>query len=723
MKAWLVLVVLIVEILCDGFSDQVFKTLFIGEGNACYRTFNKTHEFGCQANRENQNGLIVRIDKFEDFENLNNCWKSSYPEYSGKFWALLPANLIRRDTISLLKSSECLAGLVLYDSGSSKTETIAASHDADCPNAASDYYFQNKKEAFCERKLNSRGSITRDGLMRIDWRIQMVFIDNSTDLDLIAKCHSMFNIPKKDGSSGYPYCGMSFRLANMAAGNSEICYRRGKNDAKLFQMNIDSGDAPQICGAMHSDNIFAFPTPIPTSPSNETVISSKYMMVTSRMDSFGMIPEVSVGEVSVLTSIISVIAAARSMGNQIEKWQKASSESNRNVFFAFFNGESLDYIGSGAAAYQMEKGIFPQKVRSSNTDRTHIHPIHVDELDYILEVQQVGVSSGRKYYVHVDGERYIQNKTETDTIFDRIERGFQSYGFDLVKPSGSESRVPPASWHSFAKADSKAQSLLLAPFKEEYEYQRINSMLDKHKWTIDEKEKAVQEIEAVATSILAASAHYIGLKTDDVVAKVDKQLVTTLFDCLITSNFWFDCDFMKKLDGGRYHKLFNSYGFNEKSTYISMETHTAFPIVLHWLTIFALGSDKETLNVKSEKSCSHLGQFQAVQMYTYTWQPNPYTGNYSCLKSAILKKVMVSPAVDPNTPEEEMNTRYSTWMESVYIIESVNLYLMEDQSFEYTMIIIAVISALLSIFAVGRCSEATFIVDEGEPAAEGGEPL
>lgn len=88
-------------------------------------------------------------------------------------------------------------------------------------------------------------------------------------------------------------------------------------------------------------------------------------------------------------------------------------------------------------------------------------------------------------------------------------------------------------------------------------------------------------------------------------------------------------------------------------------------------------------------------------MYTYTWQPNPYTGNFSCLKSAIVKKVMVSPAVDSQTPEEEMNTRYSTWMESVYIIESVNLYLMEDASFEYTMILIAVISALLSIFAVG----------------------
>lgn len=152
--------------------------------------------------------------------------------------------MIRRDTISQLKSSKCLSGIVLYNSGESihpGDESTAASHDAECPNAASDYYLQDKNEEYCERKINSRGAITRDGLMKIDWRIQMVFIDNSTDLEIIEKCYSMFNKPKEDGSSGYPYCGMSFRLANMAAGNSEICYRRGKNDAKLFQMNIDSG--------------------------------------------------------------------------------------------------------------------------------------------------------------------------------------------------------------------------------------------------------------------------------------------------------------------------------------------------------------------------------------------------------------------------------------------------------------------------------------------------
>lgn len=201
------------------------------------------------ASGQNENGLLVRIDKSADFASLETCYRSTFPDYSGKFWVLLPVDLIRRDTISLLKSSNCTAGLVIFDPPQRphpSDEEFEASHDSECPNAASDYYTRNNNESYCQRKVNSKGAITHDGLMRIDWRIQMVFINNATELAVLQKCHSMLNTPK-DGEStvGYPYCGMSFRLTNMAAGNSEICYRRGKNEAKLFQLNIDSGWASQ----------------------------------------------------------------------------------------------------------------------------------------------------------------------------------------------------------------------------------------------------------------------------------------------------------------------------------------------------------------------------------------------------------------------------------------------------------------------------------------------
>uniref|UniRef100_A0A8R1DWH0 Nicastrin n=1 Tax=Caenorhabditis japonica TaxID=281687 RepID=A0A8R1DWH0_CAEJA len=200
-----------------------------------------------RANSNNEHGLVVRIAHSDDFRNLATCYRSTYPTYSGKFWVLLSVDLIRKDTLSLLKSSNCTAGLVLYDPPTRlhpTDERFEASHDSECPNAASDFYTRNGTDSYCQSRVNSRGAIQRDGLMRVDWKLQMVFITNRTDLAVLEKCHSMFNAPKEgELTASYPYCGMSFKLTNMAAGNSEICYRRGKNDAKLFQMNIDTGVA------------------------------------------------------------------------------------------------------------------------------------------------------------------------------------------------------------------------------------------------------------------------------------------------------------------------------------------------------------------------------------------------------------------------------------------------------------------------------------------------
>lgn len=46
----------------------------------------------------------------------------------------------------------------------------------------------------------------------------------------------------------------------------------------------------------------------------------------------------------------------------------------------------------------------------------------------------MGVSKRRKYFAHVDGERYLNNKTQVDRVLDRIERGLRSHAFDLQKP-------------------------------------------------------------------------------------------------------------------------------------------------------------------------------------------------------------------------------------------------------------------------------------------------
>ncbi|VDM66653.1 unnamed protein product [Strongylus vulgaris] len=69
------------------------------------------------------------------------------------------------------------------------------------------------------------------------------------------------------------------------------------------------------------------------------------------------------------------------------------------------------------------------------------------------------------------------------------------------------------------------------------------------------------------------------------------------------------------------------------------------------------------------------------------------------------------------------NSTYSTWTESLYNIDHLRLYLVEQESFENVMLCLGMFVALISFLIVGRCNEDSFIIDEGERLAEEGEPL
>lgn len=56
------------------------------------------------------------------------------------------------------------------------------------------------------------------------------------------------------------------------------------------------------------------------------------------MDSFGLIPEISPGEISVVTSLIALLATAQAMGRHYDVFERAAIASNRFVIVAFFDG-------------------------------------------------------------------------------------------------------------------------------------------------------------------------------------------------------------------------------------------------------------------------------------------------------------------------------------------------------------------------------------------------
>lgn len=56
------------------------------------------------------------------------------------------------------------------------------------------------------------------------------------------------------------------------------------------------------------------------------------------MDSFSSFTEAAVGEVSVLTSLISLLAVAKAIANHSSELELAAQRNRRAVVFAFFHG-------------------------------------------------------------------------------------------------------------------------------------------------------------------------------------------------------------------------------------------------------------------------------------------------------------------------------------------------------------------------------------------------
>ncbi|EPB76847.1 Nicastrin [Ancylostoma ceylanicum] len=411
-----------------------------------------------------------------------------------------------------------------------------------------------------------------------------------------------------------------------------------------------------------------------------------------QQDSFGLIPEVSPGEISVLTSVIAVLAAARGIGLHASAFEKAAEHSDRH--------ESFDYIGSSDIEYTMGLGTFPEKIKNNST--AWIDPIAVSQLDGIVEIQQLGTGDGSKLNALIDGHQFQEGQLQD--LLASLSAGASAAGGSLVHPT-ADSRVPPSSWYPFARVNPSVKGVVLAPFSDKYEYRRVNSMLDRASWTAKERSAAISEITLAASAVLRAAADYVHL--DPVVKKsltIDHKFVSDLTECFVGSEKWTDCSFFAKMEFDAEFLARKPY--LGKSTYISAEATNTLRVFIAHALFYAIGSTADTSNITDEKSCAEFTKNQNdFHVYSYSWQADPYTGVYRCYRA-------------PFRGYDFKNNTYSTWTESIYTIENLRLYLVQGESYEYSMLLIGIVFAVVSFLIVGRCNEDTFMIKREESRVE-----
>lgn len=691
-----------------GLPEDIYYRMSIPEGAACYRLLNGTHQFGCHTSKDDGRGVVVVLNTTDDAKQIASCWRDRFVDYHGGFFVMIDSSLLTGDVIHQLRISSCVRGLLLTDrhAYSMTSSSIRRSDDSQCPNQAGSFY----KDGCAANAWNRRGATLAEGLRHVDWDKQMVYLFNETYIEEIEKCHSLFNVPLSPSSSpsvGFPLCAASFGQRSSAAGNSAICHRRSNPGAKMIDLNVDGGY--DICHPLSGHSIVSLLPPNAYKKSPSPISPSKYMMLTARLDSFGLIPEVSPGEISVMTGLIALLTTAKGIGASYDQFEEACEKSNNYLLIALFNGEAFDYIGSSHLMYDMSLGQFPfERDEQSPTMPQKIVP---SQIVSVIEAQQL---SDQPLHLIADGHQMKDGKLTS--LVSSLQAGAASLRVSIPPPR-ADNRLPPSTWHSVARHNPDAAGIVIAPFETEYTYTRLNSMSDRNEWTAAERGAAEQQIAAAAAAMLRAAADHVGLNGNQTDAlTVDKQFITTLFDCLITSKIYYECDFIKTLKS----LIIGTGVYTGKDTYMGVMDRNLVRHVAQALSIYATGTTSHTGNVKDEKTCKDLGKGQ--KLYNYLWMTDPLTNLTHCYRHSVFLDDAQSPAF--LIPDYDFtNGTYSTWTESLYELDDLKLYLVEKKSFELWMLLIGLSIALASFLIVGRCEEKTFIIDEGERAAEQGEPL
>ncbi|VDO41913.1 unnamed protein product [Onchocerca flexuosa] len=445
MKHWyrFLLFLASLKIICgERLSDQIYLDL-IGGRYSCFRLLNGTHEIGCGSAEQGNEGVIVYADSADQLINLITSL-----DFSDRIITAFDIFLLNERIIRVLKDDRVRGVLLLFNDSA---VTGGFSEDAFCPNEQ----FDLSEE--CENRWNERGALLPEGFRFINWKKPIFIIENRTEIDIIRSfCYEAFN---KRNLRGPILCSARMKHFMRAAGNAEICLQR----QKLFYGFSDS--SMSLCDPLGDKNLFA------TVPAFIKKFRPKVLMLSARMDSFSSFTEAAVGEVSVLTSLISLLAVAKTIANHSSEFEAVAQRNGRAVIFAFFHGESLGYIGSSATVNDIIKGEFPLDIR-------------LTDIDSFIEVQQLD-GSEPAFSALIDSKSYDnpENKLKVQILLDAARSSLKQSNSrndgnrrDSKISVERKVQLPPSSYQSFLKEKRDIAGFVLRPFGQQYIYKLVKGI-------------------------------------------------------------------------------------------------------------------------------------------------------------------------------------------------------------------------------------------------------
>uniref|UniRef100_UPI00358FE7AE nicastrin n=1 Tax=Myxine glutinosa TaxID=7769 RepID=UPI00358FE7AE len=654
-------------------SQAVKEKVYVTLTNAapCVRLLNNTHQTGCQsAFRGNVGVLHLLASPFDVIWILKS---GPHPPYI----PLIPARLFNRTLMIHLRNSTRIAGALLMIDDKNVTLLPSFSHEKQCPNDGYGIYMPDS----CDVEWNEVGT----GLDFEDFPFPIFMLSDKHETDVVIKCYEKHNIlGLNDSAPDYPLCAAQLSSHMHAVTDTVTCRRRSS-----LQNNL----TPQVvCDPLGCSNVMGL-----LLPDNRT---NSVVFAITRLDSRSFFWDRSPGAGSVVTSFITLLAAAEALAklpiediNRLEK----------NIAFTFFQGEAFDYIGSSRLVFDMLQN------RSFFT---------LDEVDSVLEIGQVFRPAG-DLWAHTDPISNMDSSVKNGT--EELVKLLSRAGLNVQRDETL--RLPPASLQQFLKYRNLS-GVLLSDYHNAFRNKYYQSVLDTvsnldpeypHSSDTEDALNYIGPLAANLTSIATGVARTLYLKaarsqsSEQNVTASNITVARLLYSFLVkTNNSWI----RSLLDKDADKSLLVEHAL---STYVGVTVMSMNPLTrLLYMVMSNLTGKRVSLN---ETACKDPAKYHIPdrEMYKYMWIVTQDDSDGVCVRSTTRLLEGISPAF-LKLPEGMHQNDFSTWTESQWKLTQARLFLVSSPWLEHLTLAVGFVVLILSFASVYLINSKVDVLFSGYPS-------
>nr|XP_060613803.1 nicastrin [Anolis sagrei ordinatus] len=658
---------------CNSVERKIYIPL--NRTATCVRLLNATHQIGCQSSLNGDTGVIHVVEEEADLK-----WVLEEGPHA-PYVVLLDGELFTGELMQRLKGSSRISGLAVAIAKPSPSRGF--SPGLKCPNDGFGVYNGSYGPEFAHCNVTP-WNLLGSGLSYQDFGFPIFLLQDQKETEVIKEYYKKHNRPEGGSPPEYPLCAMQLSSHMHAVTSTVTCMRRSAIQS-TFSLNPEV-----VCDPLTDFNVWSSVKPINGSekPPPDSVV-----MAAARIDSHSFFWNVAPGAESAVGSFVALLAAAEA----IHKAPEAQALP-RNILFAFFQGETFDYIGSSRMVYDMQNGKFP---------------INLDNIHSFLEISQVALRNGSDLWMHTDpvSQRNHSLQSAVQAMVGTLKNASGSTSLSL-REIGLTQPLPPSSFQRFLRG-RPIPGVVLADHQTTFHNRYFQSIYDTAEnirlqypegLTPEEELNHVTDLAKslaeVSTVVARALFLLAGGSNDSALAvEADPETVTRLLYGFLVkaNNSWFQA--IVKPEVQPY------LGDDPLQYYIAVSSPVNTTLVVQAVLVNLTGTRMNESVTKEQ--CQNLGRGPQADLYEYYWAQGPLSSSNAsssssgkrspwCVRSGVALSVASSPAFEL---EDWASQEFSTWTESRWKELHARIFLVASRQLEMVTLSVGILILLLSFGA------------------------